>query len=91
LGAGVYAIKKYKDSIDDLIESANEIVTSYDSTSESLRKNNSEFNSLVDRYVELSDGVNSLGKNVSLTSGEYEEYLGIVNSISDMVPTLIKG
>lgn len=91
LGAGIYAIKKYKDSIDSLIESGKNITSEYESKVNDLHKNQSEFSTLATRYSELSDGVNSLGQNVSLTSDEFSEYKDIVNKIGNLSPNLIKG
>ncbi|WP_308698757.1 hypothetical protein, partial [uncultured Thomasclavelia sp.] len=63
--------------------------------SESLNKLNSDYSSnsakiteLNKRYQELSKGVNSLGKNNSLTSSEYDEYKNIISQISDIMPSL---
>ncbi len=91
IGGSIYALRKYKNSIDDLIDSSKEIVSTYQSTSKELAKNKGEFNSLSEKYVELSKGVDSLGHNVNLTTDEYEEYRTVVNRIADLSPDLISG
>lgn len=37
----------------------------------------------ITRFQQLSEGVNSLGENVSLSSSEFEEYTTILNSLTD--------
>lgn len=91
IGGSIYALRKYKNSIDDLIDSSKEIVSTYQSTSKELAKNKGEFDSLSEKYVELSKGVDSLGHNVNLTTDEYEEYRTAVNRIADLSPDLISG
>ena len=42
------------------------------------------------RYEELAKGVNKLGKNVSLTEEEFQEFLDIGNNLSELFPGLIE-
>lgn len=51
----------------------------------------SNFDDTVPRFVELASGVNELGKNVSLTDEQYEEFLQLNNKIAEMFPELNLG
>lgn len=50
-----------------------------------------DFDDTIPRFVELASGVNELGKNVSLTDEEYEEFLQLNNKIAEMFPELNLG
>ena len=43
----------------------------------------------VKRYDELAKGVDTLGRNVSLTDDEYKEFLDTSNSLADVFPELV--
>lgn len=43
---------------------------------------------LSSRYETLSEGVNHLGQNVSLSSSQYDEYKSIIKQISEIMPDL---
>lgn len=43
----------------------------------------------VQRYDELAKGVDTLGRNVSLTDEEYQEFLDTSNSLADVFPELV--
>ena len=84
--------------IDNLIHSAehckervNEVMSSYQSTTSSLRENAKEISSLSDRYDQLSKGVGNLGNNISLTEDEFEEYHNITSKIAELYPDLVDG
>ena len=81
--------------LDELVVTSKEASQSIDSLSSAVEtmasthtSNIQTINSVKDRYYELSEGVNELGKNVSLTSEEYDEYKSIVSQISETMPNL---
>lgn len=81
--------------LDKLIVTSKEASKAMDSLSSAIENLDSQhsinlqtINSVKDRYYELSEGVNDLGNNVSLTTDEYEEYKGIISQISDTMPQL---
>lgn len=81
--------------LDKLIVTSKEASKAMDSLSSAIENLDSQhsinlqtINSVKDRYYELSEGVNELGNNVSLTTDEYEEYKGIISQISDTMPQL---
>lgn len=78
-------------SKNELRELANEVTDTYNQEKSSLESTKETLDGISDRYIELSKGVNDLGKNVSLSSDEYEEYKTIVSQVADMFPTMIQG
>ena len=84
--------------IDNLIHSAehckervDEVMSSYQSTTSSLKESAKEISSLSDRYDQLSKGVGNLGNNISLTEDEFEEYHNITSKIAETYPDLVDG
>lgn len=83
---------------DDLTLSASEaaeitenVTQEFTQTSSGLQGNISEVESLRDRFAELSRGVSDNGKNISLTTSEYEEYRDIVSELVSLNPSLVQG
>ena len=91
IGGIVYFSNKQKKEIEELSQKVSEVTTQYKEQTEELRKNQSSFKTLASRYVELSKGVDDAGRNISLTTEEYSEYLDVVNDIGNQIPSLVKG
>ena len=72
-------------------ENVEELVSTFNSASETASSHKNTIDEISTRYEELSKGVNLLGENVSLTTEEYAEYNDIVNKIADMYPNLVAG
>lgn len=72
-------------------ERVDEVMSSYQSTTSSLRENAKEISSLSGRYDQLSKGVGNLGNNISLTEDEFEEYHNITSKIAETYPDLVDG
>ena len=85
------ALIKAKKDAKELAEEVDKLTTNYQEQHGSLIQGKAAFETQATRYAQLSKGVDSLGRNVSLTSGEYEEYLNVTNSIADQVPSLVAG
>ena len=80
----------------ELAESVEEVTSKFKEQYNELRKlkggyDTSSETSMISKYEKLSKGVDSLGRNVSLTSEEYSEYQSIVNSIAEQIPSLVSG
>lgn len=91
-GAFVYQKKK----AEDLAEEVEELTSKYKEQHEEVKKLKNDFDtsnesSMISKYEKLSKGVDSLGRNVSLTAEEYSEYQSIVNKIAEQFPSLITG
>lgn len=70
-----------QEAIKEATETAAEIEEQYKSVISST--------SNVQRYDELAKGVDTLGRNVSLTDDEYKEFLDTSNSLADVFPELV--
>lgn len=83
LGAGIFTwIEETKQkAIKEATEAAAEIENQYKSAISST--------SDVQRYDELAKGVDTLGRNVSLTDDEYKKFLDTSNSLAEVFPELV--
>ena len=91
LSFGVNWVYHQLNVANELAEKVDGIVSDYNQKISSLTSNQNGFNELAQRYVELGKGVDDVGKNVSLTTDEYEEYQTVVTKIADYAPNLVKG
>lgn len=78
-------------SIDRTIDKANKLQQVFNDKTTALQNNNQWIQSNADKYEELSKGVDSLGKNISLTDEEFKEHNTLANQIADMFPSLVTG
>ena len=69
-------------------EKAESFASSVNSLNENISGDSSKLSELNSRYQELSKGVNILGENVSLSTGEYGEYKDIISQVSGIMPGL---
>lgn len=81
---------------DELAEKVDELISKFEEEHNALIKLKSDYDtanesSMISKYEKLSKGVDSLGRNVSLTADEYSEYQSIVNKIAEQIPSLISG
>lgn len=91
-----FVISKAIEGLDNLVhaadnakESAESFASSFSSMNDEFSSNDDKLSDLQKKYDELSNGVNSLGENVSLTTDQYDEYKQVVSEISDMMPNLL--
>ena len=88
---GSKIVDDIKQKQDDLIDSANEIIDNYAQAQETYNSNIKTLESLRSEYEQLSAGVDSNGRNVSLTKDEYERYLEVIDQIADISPEVVSG
>lgn len=99
---GIYAVIKIINHFATASERAAEelakLEEEYDELQDKISDTASEFKNLrtsaesvIPRFAELAKGVNALGKNVSLTDEEYNEFLSLNNQIAEMFPELNLG
>lgn len=82
---------KIKESADEIEQKASEAASSIESISDELQKTSKTVDETGKRFAELSQGVDSLtGKNVSLTTDEYKEFLDLSNQLAELFPTLTR-
>ena len=70
-------LKELRDEITDTVKSFNDLKV--------------KTNDVFPRFIELANGVDSLGRNVSLTDEEYQEFLSLNNQIAELFPQLNAG
>lgn len=68
-----------------------ETATNIQNISKEYRDVKKSADDIIPRFTELAKGVDDLGKNVSLTDEEYEEFLDLNNQIAEMFPELNLG
>ena len=83
-------------SASELSEEVEELTSKFQEEHNELTKLKGDYDtsnesSMISKYAKLSKGVDSLGRNVSLTADEYSEYQGIVNKIAEQIPSLVSG
>lgn len=84
-------ISDYAHELDNAREAATSAKSDIDDLNKSVSDNGQWMTTNASRYEELADGVDSLGRNVSLTDDEFAEYNSLTNEIADMFPTLVTG
>ena len=92
----VSGIQKLINRNKELAESVDEITSKFKEQHEEIAKLRGDYDtsnesSMISKYKKLSNGVDNLGRNISLTAEEYSEYQSIVNKISEQFPSLISG
>lgn len=76
---------------ENAIAKADEFISKFNEQRTSLTDNKNAIDSMSADYEKLANGVDSLGRNVSLSSDEYDRYNEIANQIANMFPTMVQG
>ena len=76
---------------ENLIETANELTEAYEEQRKALSSNKNTISEISADYERLANGVDNLGRNVSLNTEEYTRYNDIVNQIAEMFPQMVQG
>lgn len=88
---GINALVEWAQSAEKAKQRADELVSSFNSAIKSADSNAKKVEEIIGKYERLSKGVDNLGKNISLTNDEYDEYKTLTGEIAEMFPSLIKG
>jgi TP901 family phage tail tape measure protein len=91
ISGAISAITSLIDKHKELAEAAEEALDAYTSATKTLKDHYDTIEDIKEDYAELADGVDSLGRNVSLSTDEYKQYNEIVNKIADMFPEMVSG
>lgn len=91
ISAIISGIDKLVHAQENAIKKAEETLSAFNETRESLQNNKKTVDSVASDYQKLSTGVDEFGRNVSLTTTEYDRYNEIANQIGEMFPQLIQG
>lgn len=87
----VSAVTKAINANKELAESVEDVMSEYERATKSLKDHRDTLDDIEDDYVKLASGVDNLGRNISLSTDEYERYNEIVNKIAEMFPDMITG
>ena len=91
IGLVVTAIDNWIRKAENAKKSAEEFSSSFKSLQKTQRDNSKTISELNDEYQRLSQGVNAIGQNISLSSDEFARYHEVTNQIADLIPELVKG
>ena len=80
--------KKAKEAREEIASTS---ISNWEEANKKYKENKDTFEELAEKYAELSKGVDSLGRNVSLSTDEFDEYHDVVNQIAELSPNLVKG
>ena len=88
----ITAIDNWIHRVEKARERTDELFGEFNQMNDTLSDHKKTVSELADRYDELSKGVNlSTNNNVSLSTEEYEEFLGINEKLAQAFPELAKG
>lgn len=91
LNVVISKISDYAHELENAREAAEKAKSTLNELNTSVSDNGKWISENKTRFEELADGVDSLGRNVSLTDEEFDEYNSLTNEIADMFPTLVTG
>lgn len=75
----------------ELDEEYQELQSTISSAASEYRSLKTTSEEIIPRFVELAEGVDKFGKNVSLTDEEYAEFLDLNNRLAEMFPEINMG
>ena len=92
IGAVISGISSLINYYDDLADSVDASSSAFETANSTLMDNKSTFDSAVQSYGKLRDGINKItGENLSLSTEDYEAYQDAVSTIADSVPSMVAG
>lgn len=82
-------LSNLEDGTQKIIDKAKEAESAISSLNEEFKSDAKTVTECAERFAELAQGVDMLtGKNLSLTTDDYEEFLDLSNKLADIFPTL---
>ena len=85
----IHAFEKTAEAAEEAESRISEVKKSIKSTHDTVL-GSSGTGGIAQEFAELSQGVDATGRNLSLTSDEYERYLELSNQLADLFPTLTR-
>ena len=83
------ANKKAEEKIENIKKKAEEAKTAIDNLKSSFKETKKTTEDIAEEFAKLSQGVDDLtGKNVSLSTEDYERFLELSNQLADLFPSL---
>ena len=87
VGKSIY--DHFHKSAEEITQAAKEAEDSIKSLTSEFKQDAKTVSDYAERFAELAQGVDMLsGKNISLTTDDYEEFLDLSNQLADIFPTL---
>lgn len=87
---GISKLVEWIQNLSYTAEEAKEVLEDFNTTQNDITNNINKIESLKDRYEELAEGVDANGKNVSLTTDEYDEFKSIIDTLIEISPSIVK-
>lgn len=84
-------IAEYKKKIEEAKKAAEDVRTEWTKAQESYKNSSGILKDNESDFRALSLGVDDYGRNISLTTEQYEKYQGIISQITGLYPELIAG
>lgn len=90
VAAAIKGVQKLQENwLNETKEKADEAAETIENLNSSFQNTKKSTEDIVERFAELSQGIDDIsGKNVSLSSEEYEEFLNLSNQLADLFPSL---
>lgn len=85
----VEANKELKKSFDDFQDDLDKSKEATDQVVNNFRDLKSSVDEVLPKFNELAKGVDSYGRNVSLTDAEYSEFIDLQNRLGDLLPDIV--
>ena len=87
----IQSIIEYEHRVENARDSLKDCKSAIDDINSTLEENTKLLNDAKERYVELSEGVDKYGRNLSLSEEEYKEFVELNKQLADKFPELITG
>lgn len=87
----ISGIQKLSKSSEEAIQASKELREEFESTEETFKSNKDTLASLDEEFKTLSRGVDNYGRNVSLSTKEYERYKNIISEIVGISRSVVDG
>lgn len=85
----VSAISAWIHKTENMIKASDEALSKINSINDELKSNQKTVSDSAKRFAELSQSVDQLtGKNISLSTEDYEEFLNLSNQLAEIFPSL---
>lgn len=81
----------YKSFHDARIDAGKRVHDDFEEAKSSYKSNMDTLDGVKNRFIELSRGVDEAGNNLTLTNEEYKEFLGIIDQIIGVSPSIVTG
>ena len=89
--AGIALFSGSSKDIEELNSEWESLSNTIESASNKFKSLRDEADDIIPKYAELAQGVDKYGKNISLTSEEFSEFVSLNNRLGEMFPDLVRG